>query len=99
MCAIMPQDEARSPPPEPPTRGIVVADLTLGPLICGTASVVDGTFVWADYAYDDTGASATELGGGAAVYPDGAANAADLIQLHTRPGDQALRDRAVLQTL
>jgi pimeloyl-ACP methyl ester carboxylesterase len=77
----------------------VVADLTLGRLICGTASVVDRTYVWTDYAYDDTGASATELGGGAAVYPDGAANAADLIQLQIRLGADGLHIRAVLQTL
>ncbi len=76
-----------------------MADLTLGRLICGTASVVDGTYVWTDYAYDDTGASATELGGGAVVYPDGAANAADLIQLQIRPGVDGLHIRAVLQTL
>ena len=42
------------------------AEPTIGPLICGTASYVDGTFVWTDYAYDDTGASERELGGGAA---------------------------------
>ena len=48
-----------------------MADLTLGPLVCGTASVIDGTFVWTDYAYDDTGASEAELRGGAAAYPEG----------------------------
>ena len=35
----------------------MASDPTVGPLICGTASYVDGTYVWTDYAYDDTGAS------------------------------------------
>ena len=72
---------------------------TVGPLICGTASYVDGTYVWTDYAYDDTGASAAELGGGAEPYPDDGANTADLIQLQLRPTDDGLLIRAVLQTL
>ena len=76
-----------------------MADLTLGPLVCGTASVIDGTFVWTDYAYDDTGASDVELHGGAATYPEGLANAADLIQLQIRPVGDGLHIRAVLQTL
>ena len=76
-----------------------MADLTLGPLICGTASYVDGTYVWTDYAYDDTGASEAELGGGAATVPGRAANTADLIQLQLRPTDDGLLIRAVLQTL
>jgi pimeloyl-ACP methyl ester carboxylesterase len=76
-----------------------VADPTLGPLICGTATVVDGSYVWTDYVYDDTGASAEELGGGAARYPDGAANAADLVQLQLRPGADGLFVRVVLQTI
>ena len=74
-------------------------DPTVGPLICGTASYVDGTYVWTDYAYDDTGASAAELGGGAEPYPEEGANTADLIQLQFRPTDDGLRIRAVLQTL
>ena len=40
----------------------VTVDPTVGPLICGTASYVDGTYVWTDYAYDDTGASACRAG-------------------------------------
>jgi pimeloyl-ACP methyl ester carboxylesterase len=75
------------------------AEPTIGPLICGTASYVDGTFVWTDYAYDDTGASERELGGGAATYPEPGANAADLIQLHLALDGDALTVRAVLQTL
>ena len=56
--------------------------------------------MWTDYAYDDTGASRVELGGGAASrIPDGAANAADLIQLQLRPTVDGLHIRAVLQTL
>ena len=100
---IMPQDGEHCFPRlagrEPPIRGNVVADLTLGRLVCGTAAVVDGTYVWTDYAYDDTGASAVALGGGAAAYPDGAANAADLIQLQLRATADGLHIRAVLQTL
>ena len=74
-------------------------DPTVGPLICGTASYVDGTYVWTDYAYDDTGASASELGGGAEPYPEDGANTADLIQLQLRPTADGLLIRAVLQTL
>ena len=72
---------------------------TLGPLICGTASYVDGSFVWTDYAYDDTGASERELGGGVAAYPEAGANAADLIQLQLALDAEALTVLAVLQTL
>ena len=32
----------------------------LGPLICGTFSYINGTFVWTDYAYDDRGANIIE---------------------------------------
>ena len=74
-------------------------DPTIGPLICGTGSYVDGTYVWTDYAYDDTGASAEELGGGADAYPDEGSNTADLIQLQLRPTVDGLQIRAVLQTL
>lgn len=35
-------------------------DPELGPLVCGTTSIVDGTFVWTDYAYDDRGANTVE---------------------------------------
>ncbi|HXY93039.1 MAG TPA: hypothetical protein VEP49_11220 [Acidimicrobiia bacterium] len=72
---------------------------TVGPLICGTSSVIDGAFVWTDYAYDDTGASETERGGGADRYPEAGANTADLIQLQLRPTERGLQIRAVLQTL
>ena len=75
------------------------SDPTVGPLICGTASYVDGTYVWTDYAYDDTGASASELGGGVEPYPEDGANTADLIQLQLRLTDDGLLIRAVLQTL
>jgi pimeloyl-ACP methyl ester carboxylesterase len=74
-------------------------DPTLDPLICGTASYVDGTFMWTDYAYDDTGASERELGGGAEAYPEPGANTADLIQLQLALDADALTVRAVLQTL
>ena len=74
-------------------------DPTVGPLICGTGSYVDGTYAWTDYAYDDTGASETALGGGVEPYPEEGANTADLIQLQLRPTDDGLSIRAVLQTL
>src|SRR4051794_38110307 len=78
----------RQPPPS--------AEPTLGPLISGATSLVDGVHVWTDYAYDDRGTSA----GSAATYPSEAdpGNAADLIQLQLTPGPRALRIRAVLET-
>jgi pimeloyl-ACP methyl ester carboxylesterase len=81
------------------TAGMAEPEPTLAPLICGTTSYVDGTFVWTDYAYDDTGASQRELGGGAEAYPEPGANAADLIQLQLATDAEAITVRAVLQTL
>jgi pimeloyl-ACP methyl ester carboxylesterase len=75
------------------------AEPTLGPMICGTASWIDGAFVWTDYVYDDTGASERELGGGAERYPVNGANEADLVQLQLRPTADGLSVRAVLQTV
>jgi hypothetical protein len=61
-----------------------------GPLVAGTASYVDGTYAWTDYAYDDTGAP----------YAQGSSNAADLIQLQLRFDDAGdLVVRAILETL
>jgi hypothetical protein len=61
---------------------------TIGPLVSGTSSVVDGTYVWTDYAYDDRGPNLDGPGredldtaGGDAVYGIGWRNEADLIQL------------------
>ena len=60
---------------------------TVGPLVAGTSSVVDGTFVWTDYAYDDRA-------------NDGAGdNGADLIQLQLRRSGDGVAVRAVLETL
>lgn len=69
------------------------ADPELGPLICGTSSYVEGTFVWTDYAYDDHGADAE--------YPEWAApgNAADLIQLQIGVQSDGLHLLAILETL
>ena len=77
-------------------------DVTVGPLVSGTSSYVDGTFAWTDYAYDDRGPNTDGAAGGDAVYPASVVrgNAADLIQLQvsrTRTG--ALVLRAVLETL
>jgi pimeloyl-ACP methyl ester carboxylesterase len=77
----------------------MTAEPTVEPLICGTASYVDGAFVWTDYVYDDTGASERELGGGADRYSLDGANEADLVQLQLRPMAEGLHVRAVLQTL
>ena len=77
-------------------RSTVVAapgEPTLGPLISGTTSVVAGTHVWTDYAYDDRSTAAAS----APSYSP--ANAADLIQLQLRPGAGGLDITAVLETL
>jgi hypothetical protein len=72
---------------------------TLGPLISGSVSWVDGRHVWTDYAYDDRGSQP------AAAYPGGIyaasqqANGADLIQLQLALDDAQLHIRAILQTL
>lgn len=89
------------------------ADPELGPMICGTSSYVDGTFVWTDYAYDDRGSNSDESpdrgalpgeparSGGDATYPDFAApgNTADLIQLQIGVQTDGLHLLAILQTL
>ena len=31
------------------------SDVTVGPLVSGTSSIIDGTFAWTDYVYDDRG--------------------------------------------
>jgi pimeloyl-ACP methyl ester carboxylesterase len=69
------------------------SDPTLGPLVAGTASYVEGFHVWTDYAYDDSGP------GGSASYPLEPGNLADLIQLQFgwEAGEWVVR--AVLQTL
>ena len=91
-----------------------IADPELGPLICGTSSYVDGTFVWTDYAYDDRGANTEETpdrdalpgeparSGGDATYPEFAdppGNAADLIQLQIGVQPDGLHLLAILETL
>jgi pimeloyl-ACP methyl ester carboxylesterase len=77
-------------------------DATLGPLISGTGSYVDGTYVWTDYAYDDRGPGRSgQLGGSTAYPPDMSPNnVADLIQLQVAASrHDRLRFTAVLQTL
>ena len=63
---------------------------TLGPLISGAASLVAGTHVWTDYAYDDRGPDASTAS---------TDNASDLIHLQLRPGRDDVCVRAVLETL
>lgn len=79
---------------------------TLGPLVSGTTSIVEGTYVWTDHAYDDRGAN-TDDGdrtvlddaGGDAAYPEPLSNAADLIQLQVGTDGDALEVTAVFETL
>jgi pimeloyl-ACP methyl ester carboxylesterase len=75
---------------------------TLGPLISGTSSYVDGTFVWTDYAYDDRGPDTNSTAGGDATYPAtmNPNNVADIIQLQLAlPDPSHLAVTAVLETL
>lgn len=77
-------------------------DPELGPLISGTSSYVDGTFVWTDYAYDDRGPNDNIVPGGDAAYPDNPhpQNTADIVQLQLGTVDSgALRVAFVLNTL
>src|SRR5437899_1245701 len=77
-------------------------DRTLGPLISGSTSYVDGTYVWTDYAYDDRGPNGDAFSGGDSTYPASAApgNAADLIQVQLgRTPEKQLRITAILETL
>ena len=72
---------------------------TRGPLISGTASWIDGTHAWTDYAYDDRGTTPAASYPGR-IYPsDATANAADLIQLQLGLARDRLVIRAVLETL
>jgi hypothetical protein len=77
-------------------------DRTVGPLISGTSSYVDGVYAWTDYAYDDRGSNTDPLPGGDSTY--GAAyapgNTADLIQVQVAlTKERVLRVTAVLETL
>lgn len=73
------------------------------PLLSGTASYTKGSYVWTDYAYDDTGAQDNPvLAGGGDAYPASPypGNAADIIhlQLGTATGG-ALQIGVTLNTL
>jgi hypothetical protein len=76
-------------------------DATVGPLVSGTSSYEDGSYVWTDYAYDDRGPNTNGLAGGDTSYPSGIArgNVADLIQLQLRPNARGVATKAVLETL
>jgi predicted esterase len=82
------------------------SDVTVGPLVSGTSSAIDGTFAWTDYVYDDLGPN-TDIGdrtdmdsaGGDAKYAGGLSNAADFVQVQITDGDGGLRIRVVLETL
>ena len=80
----------------------VTAEPTVGPLIAGASSYVNGTFVWTDYAYDDRGPDTNTTAGGDATYPASMKpnNVADLVQLQLAlPDDGHLGVTAVLETL
>lgn len=82
------------------------SDVTVGPLVSGTSTAINGTFAWTDYVYDDLGAN-TEPGdrtnmasaGGDAEYAGGLSNAADFVQVQISDSDDGLRIRVVLETL
>jgi hypothetical protein len=86
----------------PPGSSSTPTPATLGPLISGTSSYVDGTYVWTDYAYDDRGPDTDGTAGGDAAYPADMHpnNVADLVQLQVSIADAAhTHVRAVLETL
>lgn len=74
---------------------------TLGPLVSGETSSVEGTHVWTDYAYDDRGIDSDLFAGGDVTYPDDAApgNAADIIQVQLAPAGGGVSMRFVLNSL
>ena len=81
---------------------VPAGDATIGPLISGASSYVDGTYVWTDYAYDDRGPDTNPVAGGDATYPStmNPNNVADLIQLQlSLPDKNHLAVAAVLETL
>jgi pimeloyl-ACP methyl ester carboxylesterase len=93
---VLPVDAHAASRPRP------AAPATVGPLISGTSSYVDGTYVWTDYAYDDRGPDTNPIAGGDATYPStmNPNNVADLIQLQlSMPDDDHLAVGAVLETL
>ncbi|MFT5032642.1 MAG: hypothetical protein ACI9OO_000573, partial [Bacteroidia bacterium] len=74
----------------------------LGPLISGEMALIEGRYIWTDYAYDDRGSNSNSVPGGDATYPDPPhpGNTADLIQLQIDTDSQgALRINVILQTL
>jgi predicted esterase len=77
-------------------------DLTVGPLISGTASYLSGTYAWTGYAYNDRGPNTSSTPGGGATYPASIprGNAANLIQLQLSfTASHDLQIRAILETL
>lgn len=85
-----------------PAPTATTAEPTLGTLIAGEESYVDGAHVWTDYAYDDRGPNSNGVAGGDATYPSAPhpGNTADLIQLQLgQDGDGRLTVAAVLETL
>lgn len=81
-------------------------EVTVGPLVSGTSSSIDGIMAWTDFVYDDRGPN-TDAGdmtdmasaGGDAAYPGGLTNAADFVQVLVADGSEGVRIRVVLETL
>lgn len=83
--------------------GLESAAAVSAPLISGTASYVKGTYVYTDYAYDDTGANSNPaLPGGGDSYPASPypGNAADIIRIQLGTAAHgALQIGATLNTM
>ncbi|HEY6131605.1 MAG TPA: hypothetical protein VIV27_06270, partial [Halioglobus sp.] len=82
------------------------SEVTVGPLVSGTSSTIDGTLAWTDYVYDDLGPNSdsgdrTDMAsaGGDAAYPGGLSNAADFVQVQLRNDSDGLHIHVVLETL
>jgi hypothetical protein len=81
-------------------------EVTVGPLVSGTSSTIDGILAWTDFVYDDRGPN-TDAGdmtdmasaGGDAAYPGDLTNAADFVQVLLAGSGDGVHIRVVLQTL
>ncbi|MBK6510297.1 MAG: hypothetical protein IPG06_13185 [Haliea sp.] len=81
-------------------------EVTVGPLVSGTSSTIDGILAWTDFVYDDRGPN-TDAGdmtdmasaGGDAAYPGDLTNAADFVQVLIAGSGDGVRIRVVLETL
>lgn len=90
-----PGPEVGNPDPDHPRL------VELGPLISGSESWVNGTYVWTDYVYDDHGANTDGRPGGDGEdgYSDSNLNAADIVQVQLSLAEGGWSARFILQTL